>query len=254
MATVIALHGFTGGGGDFAPLAEALPEWHWITPDLPGHAPDLAAPGAPGDDCSLEASLRYLDTVITAKPDVPTTLLGYSLGGRLALRYALTRPERISALVLVGASPGIADFAERAQRREDDELLAKKILTEGVPAFLAEWQSRPLIATQTRVPAAWRMAMQARRMRLRKEGLAASLRGFGQGVLEPALNQMREIRIPVLLCSGAEDEKYIAATRAMHAHCPASELLIVPSAGHLAHLENRDAFATGLRAFLQKIK
>jgi 2-succinyl-6-hydroxy-2,4-cyclohexadiene-1-carboxylate synthase len=254
VATVIALHGFTGGGGDFAPLAEVLREWRWVAPALPGHAPDLAAPGAPGDDCTLEASLRYLDTVIPAKPDLPTTLLGYSLGGRLALRYALTRPERISALVLIGASPGMADPGERAARRMDDEKLAEKIITKGLSAFLADWQSRPLIATQTRVPSAWRAAMQERRGRLRKEGLAASLRGFGQGVLEPALQQMNNLRMPVLLCAGAEDEQYIEATKAMHAHCPPSELYIVPAAGHLAHLENHDAFATALRAFLQKVK
>ncbi len=250
MATIVALHGFTGGGGDFAPLAEALPEYDWVTPDLPGHAPDPTVAGAPGDDCSLEASLRYLDQIITRK----SVLLGYSLGGRLAMRYALTRPKHIAALVLVGTSPGIEDAAEHSARKADDNRLAEKILAKGVTAFLDEWQRRPLIATQARLPAAWRAAMQERRLQRREEGLAASLRQFGQGVLEPAWALLAKLPMPMLIAVGAEDEKYVAEARAMQTRCPHAELFIVPNAGHLAHLENRDAFAAGLRQFLQKIR
>ncbi|HVU39112.1 MAG TPA: 2-succinyl-6-hydroxy-2,4-cyclohexadiene-1-carboxylate synthase [Opitutales bacterium] len=254
MATIVALHGFTGGGGDFAPLAEALPEYDWVTPDLPGHAPDPAVAGAPGDDCTLEDSLRYLDVALAEKPDKPVVLLGYSLGGRLAIRFAQAQPGRIAALVLVGTSPGIENAAERTARKADDNRLAEKILAKGVTAFLDEWQRRPLIATQARLPAAWRTAMQERRLQRREEGLAASLRQFGQGVLEPAWALLAKLRMPVLLAVGAEDEKYVAENRAMQTRCPHAELFIVPNAGHLAHLENRDAFAAGLRQFLQKIK
>jgi 2-succinyl-6-hydroxy-2,4-cyclohexadiene-1-carboxylate synthase len=249
--SVVALHGFTGGGGDFAPLREALPEYPWITPDLPGHAPEITAPG---DDCTLAASLRFLDGIIPATPEHPVVLLGYSFGGRLALHYALARPGRIAALVLVGTSPGIKDAAERAARRAADESLADKILSGGVAAFLDDWQTRPLIATQARLPAPWREAMRAQRLRLRKEGLAASLRGFGQGALEPVWAQLSKLTMPVLLCAGAEDDKYRAIATAMQARIPHAEQFIVPAAGHLAHLENRAAFAEALRAFLGKIK
>ena len=113
---LVALHGFTGNGNDFAPLTQALPEWRWRTPDLPGHAPDFSAPSAPGDDCTEAASLRYLDALISEK-STPGVLLGYSLGGRLALRYALSRPGRLAALILIGTSPGLLDEDERRRRR-----------------------------------------------------------------------------------------------------------------------------------------
>lgn len=250
--TLLALHGFTGGGGDYAPLAEALPEFAWITPDLPGHAPELSAPGAPTDDCGVEASLRHLDAVLVEKSGAPIILLGYSLGGRLALRDALGRPGRCAALVLIGTSPGIEDAAERAQRRAADELLAQKIIIGGVAAFLDEWQRQPLIATQARLPEAWREAMQERRRRLRAEGLAASLRQFGQGAVESAWRRLPELRLPVLVCAGGEDKKYATWAEKLSAVIPKAERLIVPRAGHMAHLENREAFAAGLRAFLRK--
>jgi 2-succinyl-6-hydroxy-2,4-cyclohexadiene-1-carboxylate synthase len=249
---MLALHGFTGGGGDFAPLAEAMPEFVWHTPDLPGHAPDLSAPGAPTDDCDLDSSVRYLDGLMAAEPAGPKILLGYSLGGRLALRYALARPQYFAALVLVGTSPGPSDARERATRRNEEKKLVRKIFAKGVPAFLEEWQSRPLIATQQRLPDAWRAAMQQRRRRLRAEGLAKSLWCFGQGTLEPVWERLPELRLTVLLCAGEEDKKYVAIAAEMKNRQPNFETLIVPGAGHLAHLENRDAFAAGLREFLRK--
>jgi 2-succinyl-6-hydroxy-2,4-cyclohexadiene-1-carboxylate synthase len=249
---LVALHGFTGGGGDFAPLAQAMPEWRWQMPDLPGHAADLSAPNAPGDDCTMAASVRLLDALISEKPANTVVLLGYSLGGRLALNYALARPGRLAALILIGTSPGILDEGERRQRQVEDELLAQRILDCGVETFLADWQRRPLIASQTRLPKAWRVAMDERRRHLRAAGLAASLREFGQGAVAPVWDKLGELRLPVLICAGAEDEKYTALGKEMTAACAAAELLVVPGAGHMAHLENLPAFAAGLRLFLSQ--
>ncbi len=247
---VLALHGFTGGGGDFAPLIAACPDYCWMIPDLPGHAPDPAAPGAPGDDCREAAGLAYLDGFTSAITTGPFVVLGYSLGGRLALRHALARPGRIAALVLVGTSPGIEDPAERAARHLEDEKLAQRIVDLGVPAFLEDWQRRPLIASQEKLPESWRKAMREQRGRLRPAGLAASLREFGQGAVEPVWNRLCELTMPVLVCAGVNDAKYAAEAAEMCRHCPSAELFLVPQAGHLAHLENRDVFIERLRRFL----
>ncbi len=249
---LVALHGFTGGGGDFAPLAEALSAWRWQMPNLPGHAPDSLNPLTPSDDCTLAASLRYIDSLIPENPADLPILLGYSLGGRLALRYALARPGRLAALILISTSPGIINEVDRKQRGDEDELLAKKLLVHGVPEFLNEWQRRPLIASQARLPEAWRAAMNEQRRKLRATGLAASLRGFGQGAVEPVWGRLGELQLPTLVCAGAEDKKYAVLAKEIVADCPRAELLIVPAAGHMAHLENLPAFTTGLQAFLTK--
>jgi 2-succinyl-6-hydroxy-2,4-cyclohexadiene-1-carboxylate synthase len=249
---VVALHGFTGNGADFAPLAQAWPELNWLAPNLPGHARDPHAPEAPKDDCSLQATLRYLDSVAASTAHKPKILLGYSLGGRLALHWALAQPNRWAALVLIGGSAGLTNRGDRAARKAQDEALARQILSGGVAAFLDEWRQRPLIATQAQLPASWLRAMDANRAQLRAEGLAASLRGCGRGELESVEDRLAELSLPVLWCAGAEDEKYAALANQMAARCPRGESFIVPQAGHMAHLENCSAFAQGLRAFLQK--
>ena len=118
MQVLVALHGFTGGGGDFAPLVKTFPAWRWNAPDLPGHSPDLKYPNAPKDDCTLAANLEFLDSLIPEKSSEASVLLGYSLGGRLALRYALSRPGRVAALVLIGAA-GIRHLTGYSRTHEE---------------------------------------------------------------------------------------------------------------------------------------
>ncbi len=111
-----------------------------VTPDLLGHgvAPNLQR-------VAFAAQLDVLDRVL---PAAPVTLAGYSLGGRIALRWAVRSPERIARLVLIGANPGLADPAERSARRRSDEALAQAIETDGLDAWLSRWSEQSLFADQ----------------------------------------------------------------------------------------------------------
>jgi len=95
------------------------------------------------------------------------------------------------------------------------------------------------------------MRMLERREQLRAEGLAASLRQFGQAKVEPVWGRLAEIKMPVLLCAGDRDAKYSGLAREMAMRLPTAKLFIVPDAGHMAHLENSDAFVNKLREFLR---
>jgi len=131
MATILACHGFTGEGADFEPLRAVLPTGHvLVAPDFPGHGSrrGLRAPA----DYSLAAHLATLDESIRAVTE-PVTLLGYSLGGRLALHWALANPGKFRQLILVGASPGLATEAERTERTYADAAVAKYLRTGGLP-------------------------------------------------------------------------------------------------------------------------
>jgi 2-succinyl-6-hydroxy-2,4-cyclohexadiene-1-carboxylate synthase len=199
----------------------------------------------------MAACLRALRAVLDRFDVERSALLGYSMGGRIALALALAEPERVGALVLESASPGIADPEERAARRAADQALAARIEREGIEAFVDFWMSQPLFVSQARLgPDALATARRAR-LRSGAPGLAGSLRGVGAGIQEPLWHRLGELRVPTLLVAGAEDEKFQAIARRMAAGIPDCEVAFIPEAGHNTHLENPAAFAQEVVGFLE---
>ncbi len=172
------------------------------------------------------------------------------MGARAALLHAVPNPGAWDALVLVSANPGIADPAERAARRESDEALADRIEREGVPAFLDWWQEQPLIRSQRAIPDAVRARMRAGRLEHRPEGLAASLRQFGQGNCPDLWPDLHRLAMPVLLVCGEEDARYRAIAERMRALLPDATSAVVPGTGHAPHLEQPAEAAKAMAGFL----
>jgi 2-succinyl-6-hydroxy-2,4-cyclohexadiene-1-carboxylate synthase len=162
--------------------------------------------------------------------------VGYSMGGRLCLRLAIDRPDLVRALVLVSASPGIVDRAERAARVERDEVLADRVEREGVDAFLAHWLAQPMFAT---VPAD--APGLADRRRLTPEYLAACLRALGAGVMEPMWDDLAKLGMPALLVTGTLDTKYTEIARRMLERMHPGVMHRRLDGGHALPLEQPDA-------------
>jgi 2-succinyl-6-hydroxy-2,4-cyclohexadiene-1-carboxylate synthase len=234
---VVLLHGFTQTGASWEPVIRALgPRYRALAPDLRGHG--TASDRHP---VSFDAVLADLDSLVP-----PAALLaGYSMGGRIALTYALTRPGRVAGLVLIGASPGLQDAAERAQRQAADEALARRVEQIGVPAFARAWGAQPLFAGQ---PPEVADAAHADRLRHTPAGLAAALRGLGTGTMEPLWNRLGELRIPVTVAAGERDAKFVALAQRMAGALPDARLVTIPGAGHAAQLEQPDAVAALLQS------
>ena len=150
---------------------------------------------------------RELDRLEALGPAARSRSCGYSMGGRLALALALRTPERVRRLVLVSASPGLADADERAARRRADEALADRIEAIGVEAFAREWAAQPLFAGQ---PARVAAAAHADRLRRTAAEHAAQLRGLGTGVMPPLWERLGELAMPVTLVVGERDAKFRA--------------------------------------------
>jgi 2-succinyl-6-hydroxy-2,4-cyclohexadiene-1-carboxylate synthase len=167
------------------------------------------------------------------------------MGGRLALAVALALPERVEALLLVGATAGIADAGERAARARDDAALADRIERDGIEAFAEAWSALPLFAGQPRGVAA---AAHAERLRQSPAGLAAALRGMGTGVMPPLWDRLGELAMPVAVLAGERDAKFRELGERIAAAVPEGRFDVVPGAGHAAHLEQPDAVADALRA------
>jgi 2-succinyl-6-hydroxy-2,4-cyclohexadiene-1-carboxylate synthase len=229
MADLVLLHGFTQTGRSWQPIAHALAgRYRAVAPDLPGH----------GDFASRRpASFAACDAYLRALTDGrPVTLAGYSMGGRIALHAALSLP--LERLVLIGASPGIADAAERAARAAEDAALADRIEAIGLEAFVREWSAQPLFAGMPRGVAE---LVEGDRLRNTASGLAAALRGLGTGVMPPLWDRLASLATPVELVVGERDEKFRGVAERMASALPSARVVVVPGAGHAAHLEAPDA-------------
>lgn len=215
--------------------------------DLPGH----------GRHAGLVGTWRFTLEAVEAEVDAvagsePLDLVGYSMGGRLALAYACRNPHRVERLVLESASPGLRTGEERTARRLEDEALARRIEAGGVPAFVDEWEKLPLFASQASLPPDVRARQRAVRLANDPHSLAAALRGLGTGVLPSYWGSLGTLNFPVLVVVGALDPKFVEIGRRMASALPDARLVEVPEAGHTVHLERPGAWLAAVTGFLRE--
>lgn len=251
-APLLALHGFTGSGATWDALAAAMPARRVIAPDLPGHG-ETDVGGSPARH-RIARTIDDLDNLLDDLEIERTALLGYSMGGRIALRFALRHPERITALIVESSSVGLRDD-ERPARIAADGALATRLETDGLEAFVDHWQSMPLWESQrTTLSAGARRRLRTQRMAQRVERLAASLRGAGAGCDPAITEQLAGLRLPSLLISGALDRKYCEEAAMLHRGIAGSRWAAIPNAGHAVHIEQPHAFRDTVAAFLDAQK
>jgi 2-succinyl-6-hydroxy-2,4-cyclohexadiene-1-carboxylate synthase len=237
MTRVVLVHGFTQTRRSWDTVGRALAaRFDVVALDAPGH----------GERADVALDL-WQGARLLAQQGGAAAYVGYSMGGRLCLHVALAHPDLVERLVLLGATAGIRDAAERARRRADDEARAARIERDGVDAFLRDWLDQPLLAT---LPAEAR-GLDDRRTNT-AAGLAASLRLAGTGAQEPLWDRLAELEMPVLVVAGARDATFAAHAREMAAAIGANaRVALVPGAGHAAHLERPDAFVELVGSFVR---
>jgi 2-succinyl-6-hydroxy-2,4-cyclohexadiene-1-carboxylate synthase len=237
---VTLLHGFTQSARSWEEVISLMPAgWIWIVPDLRGHGQTQTRPGAP---CTMDACTSDLEALWDTLGIERTHLVGYSMGGRLALHVAARRPARILSLLTIGAHAGLEEEA-RDGRRRGDEALAQRITTDGLEAFVDYWSSLPLFAGLERRGAPFLAQVRAERMNNHVTGLADSLRGMGAGVMEPVWDELAHVPFRCTFVAGQLDHGYVASARRLVAAVPNGRVEIVPRAGHAVHQERPDAFA-----------
>ena len=243
---VVLLHGFAGSAEDWRSVAALLQGAGFATVavDLVGHG-GTSAPLDPSR-YTMHETVLDLAAILDALSIDRADWLGYSMGGRVALHFALAYPARVRSLILESASPGIAETSEREARRRSDETLAARIEERGIGWFADHWASLPIFETQARLPAEVRASLHARRLRNDAGGLARSLCGMGQGAQEYAGGNLARLMCPVLLIAGDLDAKYVQIAHALHHSIPDSQCSVIPRAGHNVHLEAPEAFGKAL--------
>ncbi len=249
---VLLLHGFTGSKESWIGLRRALaPERRVIALDLPGHGGTEV--GRDPADYSMERSSEGIENVLRELAIERVALVGYSMGGRLALYFTLSRPERVSRVVLESASAGIADATERAERVASDEALAALLESAGIEAFVERWEALPLFQSLADLTVEARDRLHRQRLACSPAGLAASLRGLGTGSQPWLGDRLGEIGVPVLLIAGSRDAKFARIGRDLVRSIPEARLEIIEGAGHIPHIERPEAFDRLVHEFFQEV-
>jgi 2-succinyl-6-hydroxy-2,4-cyclohexadiene-1-carboxylate synthase len=228
---VIFVPGFMQRGSAWAPVAELLPErYSSVLLDHERHTLD-----------------GRLEEIAAAAGEGPTALVGYSLGGRVALRAALQHPERYAALVTVGAGAGIDEPGARTARAEADERMAAWMEAMPIEDVVSVWERQPLFADQSDA-----LVDQQRGGRLSQDprDLAVLMRTAGQGAMDPFWFDLGRLELPLLALSGSRDARYTAAARRIAREAPNATARVVEEAGHAAQLQQPAEVARLIVEFL----
>jgi len=236
---VVVVHGFTQRASSVAPFTALLAHRTVVAVDLPGH----------GTSSEISADLDGTAAlVIAAAGGDEFDVVGYSLGGRVALHVACQAPATLRGTVAISANPGIEDPEARAERLERDTQLADALDADGdVAAFVDRWLSNPLFAT---LPDRY-ADVDARRSNS-ASGLADSLRRCSLGAQRWLVPELAAVATPVLMVAGALDDPFVAAACATAAASPAVTAVAVPGAGHVCHLEQPTITARHVDTFLSR--
>jgi 2-succinyl-6-hydroxy-2,4-cyclohexadiene-1-carboxylate synthase len=233
--TVTLLHGFTLNGQSWDELVQKMPAgWRWLTPDVRGHG------SAKTEPCTMDDCVADLTALWDLHGVERSHVVGYSMGGRLALHVAVRLPERTRSLLTIGAHAGLEPAAREARRAADDAL-AQRIERDGIEPFLRYWESLPMFAGIARRGPEFAAWLHALRVSNRPSGLAASLRGMGAGAMEPLWDELGAIRVRTTFVAGDQDSPFIAMAQRMAQHVRDSRLRTVQDSGHAAHFEQPDA-------------
>ncbi len=244
----VFVHGFLGTGQDWDAVQSALRARGWQAPawapDLPGHGRTPLGVARP----SYAAWIAWLDAYLDARGvRGPVVLVGYSLGGRLALAWGARHPTRVAGLALLAAHPGLTDPQARAARAAQDDARASMLRTQGLAAFLDAWYRLPLFALAERPRL--RAAVVARRRRQDAAALATVIAALSPGRQPPLWDALARLAPRTLYLAGGRDAKYRALAADLASRFPRLRVAIIPQAGHLLPLDAPEAVAAALYAW-----
>ncbi|MBI3119169.1 MAG: 2-succinyl-6-hydroxy-2,4-cyclohexadiene-1-carboxylate synthase [Candidatus Hydrogenedentes bacterium] len=249
---VLLLHGFLGSAREWEDVAQALtPTFRCLCPDLPGHGLSRA-PEACGMTEVAHTIINHLDRLGVSR----CAVVGYSMGGRLALFLAAHYPKRFTSAVLESASPGLRDEAERRQRYQDDYELARRLEVLGedkeeFAKFLRDWFAQPLFKTLADKPESLNQLIAQRCEENFPRCIAAGLRAMSVGRQPSLWEILLQYRTPTLLIVGEEDRKFRFIAEEMGERCSSMATKVFPGCSHNVHFENPGGYTTVLKHFLE---
>lgn len=244
---LIMLHGFSESQGTWDSIN--LPNYRMYGIDFIGHG--LSDRPDNPKVYEIPIMLDHLHRVIRALAGESYVLMGYSMGARIALLYALQYGQELEALVLESGSPGIQDNRERLERKEKDFCLGQAIEKHGLVWFEETWKNLPVFETQASLPQKVQREIQKRRLQNTAYALAHTFAGSGQGTMPYVGNQLDRIQCPSLYIAGALDTKYSTIAKRVFGQANSFTSYIIDGAGHNVHLEKPKEFQEVVSHFLE---
>ena len=241
--SIVFLHGFTGNTSSWEPVVKLLPkDINCISIDLMGHG-STEASSIP-ERYRMNEQLLDLEEFFSAIQLTSFSLVGYSMGGRIALAYALRHPQQVKNLLLESASPGLKALEEQQLRRQADDQLADWIEQDGLESFIDFWENISLFESQKSLSNEKQHEIRSERLAQSTVGLANSLRGMGTGQQPSYWTKLDKLEMPVYLVTGEYDTKFTKIAEDMVKIFKDGSHLQVSSVGHAIHVENPVQFAT----------
>ena len=247
---LVFLHGFTGSSLSWQHLIDEFRDHQLIFIDILGHG-NTDHPSDPSRYKMKEVAEDIIE-IFNRLSIQKAHVVGYSMGGRLALSLAALYPNRVGKLVLESSSPGLNTDKERHQRLESDQALADDILTGGIFRFVDKWEKIPLFSSQMTLSDQQKQRIRKQRLLNSEIGLSNSLIGMGTGSQPSWWRALPNLNIPILLLCGELDQKFCEIAKRMHELLPFSVLKEINRAGHAIHVEQPRIFGKIVNEFLNE--
>lgn len=223
-----AIHGFLGLPSD----------WNAIFPHV--HAPNLWEKPS----TSLRRWAQEFNGSVSEQKS-PRVVIGYSLGGRLALHCLLEPHSPWDAAVIISAHPGIECEELRKARLKDDEAWAQRFEQEPWPQLMAAWNDRSVFQKGT-------FHFNRAEADFDRKRLAQTLRNYSLGAQPSLLAPINSLNLPILWVVGANDSAYTKHTEKLQLKHPASKILVMPECGHRVPWEKTKDFQNYINLFIER--
>lgn len=248
LPNLVLLHGFMGSGINFAHLIPELKTFcNPITIDLLGHGQTEGA--EMHYRFSTKEQVTDINKLISEQLSLPVFLLGYSMGGRLALHLALQRPDLYTGLLLESTTFGIESTQERQARQALDASRADSIMG-NYAGFLKSWQEMPIFDSSSVNSETEKLVFDIQSSQ-NPLWMNNSLLGFGTGTMPCVKDMLHTLQAPVQLIVGVKDQKFVSIMNAMLKDLPEARLQVVKDAGHRVHLDQPEAYISIIKDFIE---
>jgi pimeloyl-ACP methyl ester carboxylesterase len=246
------VHEFAGSYKSWQPQIDVLSaHYRILVYNCRGYPPSTVPPDLA--DYSQEASIADLSQLLDYLGIQRTALGGFSMGGSIALNFALTFPNRVRALILAGTGTGSDD---KQQFTRDFSPIADRLESEGVQRVAEDYLRGPTrVQLLRKNPVMWRQ-FHADFVELSSLGLANTLRGvqLRRPTMYELEARLRTLRVPTLVIVGDEDAPAVDASRFLSGTIPGARLQVLPGTGHTLNLEEPAAFNAAVLQFLREVE